>query len=408
MHKPFLKQHGPHPFAQIVFFFAVWLLCYHTLAGGTLLAPNIYDSYSLQAQSWLTGRMDLETGAHYSWLELAIFDGRYYVSFPPLPSVVCLPFVALVGAASVPANLLCAIYLVCAAAGVYRAFCITGHSAEISTFWATALVFAGNGLELARMGGVWNQAQLLNLALCCWGVAAFFANRRSSSLFCFALAVGCRPFSALFLILTFLLFYRQDRLAGKSHYTFLQSLWPGLLGTALIAAVLMWYNFARFGSPFEFGHNFLPEFVQSTHGQFNLVYLWQNLCNIFRPVTLNSGLALQFPRFDGFLFLLANPVFIIFFIHLARPAPKPLHLLRWAAVAGFTLNLLALCVHKTFGGWQFGARYTVDLLPYALLFLAREPQRPVRWWEKDLCTFGLLFNAFGSIYMMLDSRHFFR
>ena len=65
MHKPFLKQHGPHPFAQIVFFFAVWLLCYHTLAGGTLLAPNIYDSYSLQAQSWLTGRMDLETGAHY-------------------------------------------------------------------------------------------------------------------------------------------------------------------------------------------------------------------------------------------------------------------------------------------------------------------------------------------------------
>lgn len=407
MQQPCFRQQNPHPLMRVMFFFVLWLIFYHTLAGGTLLAPNIYDSYSLQAQSWLSGRMDLENGARYTWLELAVFQGHYYVSFPPLPSVVCLPLVALFGAAGVPANLLCALYLGCAAAGAYHAFRITDHPPEQAAFWATAIAFAGNGLELARMGGVWNQAQLLNLALCCWGVAAFLENRRTASLVCFALAVGCRPFSAIFLILAFLLFYWQNHLAGKGCWTFLKSLWPGLLGTALIAGTLMWYNFARFGSPFEFGHNYLPEFVQSQNGQFHFSYLWQNLHNIFRPVTLTRDFALQFPLFDGFLFFLASPVFLLFFIHLLRPIQKPLRLLRAAAITGFFANLLVLCLHKTFGGWQFGARYTVDLLPYALLFLAAEPERPVRFWEKDLCRFGLLFNAFGAVYLMLDGLHFF-
>lgn len=407
MRKPFLKQQSPHPLVQVVFLFAVWLLCYHTLAGGTLLAPNVYDSYSLQAESWLSGRADLAEGARYSWLELAIFNGRYYVSFPPLPSVVCLPLAALLGADAVPANLLCAVYLVFAAAGIYRAFCNAGHTANSAAFWATMTIFAGNGLELARMGGVWNQAQLLNLALCCWGLAAFFARRRSAALFCFALAVGCRPFSALLLALTFVLFYLQSRAAGQSLPAFLQSLWLGLAGTALVAAALMGYNFYRFGNSFEFGHNYLPEFVQSAHGQFSPVYLLPNLRNLLRPVTLGADLALQFPLFNGFLFFLASPVFLLFFLGLLRPAAKPSAGLRRAALLGFCANLIALCLHKTFGGWQFGARYTVDLLPYAALFLAAVPEHSPRWWEKDLCAFGLIFNAFGSVYLLLDGLHFF-
>ena len=56
---------------------------------------NPYNSYTLQACAWLEGRLDL--GRDYTWLELAIVDGRYYVSFPPFPSYVMLPFAALFG-----------------------------------------------------------------------------------------------------------------------------------------------------------------------------------------------------------------------------------------------------------------------------------------------------------------------
>ena len=45
-----------------------------------------YKSYSLQAMAWLNGRLDL--GQDYPWLELAVFQERYYVSFPPFPSLV--------------------------------------------------------------------------------------------------------------------------------------------------------------------------------------------------------------------------------------------------------------------------------------------------------------------------------
>ena len=56
---------------------------------------NPYNSYTLQACAWLEGRLDL--GCDYSWLELAIVDGRYYVSFPPFPSYMMLPFAAIFG-----------------------------------------------------------------------------------------------------------------------------------------------------------------------------------------------------------------------------------------------------------------------------------------------------------------------
>ena len=59
---------------------------------------NPYNSYVLQACSWLEGRLDL--GRDYPWLELAIHEGKYYVSFPPFPSYVLLPFAAVFGTAA--------------------------------------------------------------------------------------------------------------------------------------------------------------------------------------------------------------------------------------------------------------------------------------------------------------------
>ena len=56
---------------------------------------NDYNTYALQADAWLHGRLDL--GQDYPWLELAIYDGKYYASFPPFPSYVLLPFAACFG-----------------------------------------------------------------------------------------------------------------------------------------------------------------------------------------------------------------------------------------------------------------------------------------------------------------------
>ncbi|MBC5581233.1 hypothetical protein H8S23_06905 [Anaerofilum sp. BX8] len=391
------------PLAFLLAFFWLGVVLYHTLAGGTLLAANPYDSYSLQAQNWLAGSLSIRHGEAYPWLELAVFQGRYYLSFPPVPTLFALPWAALGGGAAAPANLLVAGYAAAGLAAVYACFARLGHPPQACAFWASFFVLATNLLGLCCSGGVWYQAQVLNFMLCALGAWQFAAGHRGRCLFLLALAVGCRPFSALYLPLALLLFRLQDRREGRAAGWTLKSALAGLAAAALVAAGLMALNVLRFGDPFEFGHAYLPEFQRSERGQFSLSYLPGNLLALLRPVTLTADLALDFPRFDGFLFFLSNPVFLAWSARLVRGWREK----EDGRIAGlltggaFLLGLLLLCAHRTTGGWQFGARYTVDLLPAALLYFCAVPQAPPRRWERACCLLGVLFNAFGAVYMLI-------
>ena len=53
------------PLAFLLAFFCLGVVLYHTLAGGTLLAANPYDSYSPQAQNWLAGSLSIRHGEAY-------------------------------------------------------------------------------------------------------------------------------------------------------------------------------------------------------------------------------------------------------------------------------------------------------------------------------------------------------
>ena len=57
--------------------------------GKGLFDHNPYNTYALQADSWRQGRLDLSQD--YPWLELAIFNEKYYCSFPPFPSYLLFP-----------------------------------------------------------------------------------------------------------------------------------------------------------------------------------------------------------------------------------------------------------------------------------------------------------------------------
>ena len=69
---------------------AVWAVVW-SICGAWPWAQNPYNSYTLQAKAWLSGQIDL--GRNYSHLEIAEYGGKYFISFPPFPSVVMLPFV---------------------------------------------------------------------------------------------------------------------------------------------------------------------------------------------------------------------------------------------------------------------------------------------------------------------------
>jgi hypothetical protein len=374
----------------------------HDLLGGTLLAHNQWDSYTLQAMAWRDGRMAL--GRDYPYLELAVYHGDWYVSFPPVPSVVMLPLTFIFGA-DTPNNLVIMLCTLLCVVVAYLCFRKIGSAGPQAMFWAVFFVLGSNMLWMSTMGGVWFLAQGFNLLFCFAAVYCLQCKKKAPSLIFAALAVGCRPFSACLLPVLFACICVQAKRA-RPDKKFLPAVLPQLkylAVPALIVCAYLWYNDARFGDPFEFGHNYLPEFSAAGSEQFHWKYIAENAYRLFlRPVAADSRGRLEFPLFDGFLFYIANPIFLLWFVRLARDAAKgrmtPQKLL---ASAGLAANMLMLLMHKTLGGWQFGARYTVDLIPFVLLYFldgkTTDPGKP----GVLVGCFALVFNIYGALYMNL-------
>lgn len=387
------KKHLKFVFCAIVVM-VVWLLCFHTLMGGTLLTPEFHNSYLLQVKSWFDGVLKIESGEKYTWLELAIFRGDYYLSFPPVPSVIMIPWYLAFGI-DAPSNLIIAIHALIALVGVYFIFAKMGWSEEKCLFWTALATFGSNFLVIASNGGVWYQAQVLNFCFLAWGIYFWLCKKYVPAFFLLALSVGCRPFSVIICLILYVWSVRE--LLKKWKTIFFMS-----IGPVLVAFALGMYNFVRFGNPLEFGHNYLPEFLNSPNGQFSLAYLVQNLINILRPVTLDRSLSIRFELFDGFMFFLANPIFAVWAWEIFQNAKaKTLKKKDAIVFAGFAVGLIALCLHKTMGGWQFGTRYLVDLIPFCFLFFIGRGSKKITVQRWCVLSCAVIFNMFGTIYINL-------
>ena len=367
----FLRRHKDIwavAFCMLAAYAVIW--CFN---GAFPWAHNDYNSYSLQAARWLQGHLDL--GQNYPHLELAVFDGRYFVSFPPFPSIVLLPFVVLFGT-DTPDHLLCA------AAGIVGAVFLLklaegeGYSRRTSVFWALLGTIFGNFLFIATNGGVWFLAQTFAFTLSAGALWCLRSCKAHSAvawgLFLWACAVGCRPLNAVYApLLLYLVWQRyKKQLIGTERRKTVKLLLLSCLPAAAMAAFYMILNAARFGNVLEFGHNYLPEFTESEYGQFSIHYLAENLGRLLRLPDWENGRPV-FPQFDGMAFWLVSPVFLVFlgrWLAALWTRQKTDQVLICVAALLVVVHFVLLALHKTMGGWHFGNRYTVDAIPF--LFLA--------------------------------------
>jgi Gpi18-like mannosyltransferase len=215
-----------------------------------------YNSYILQAQSWLKGRLDL--GQDYPYLELAIYNNKYFVSFPPFPSYVMLPFVAL-GWNTCDSM----IAFVASLAGAVYAFKIMKHfnvENKKAIFFALFLTVGSNWLMTAQNAWVWFIAQNMAFTLSLMAIYYALKNKAGLSLAFWACAVGCRPFQALYIPVLLYLLYKAHKEQNHDDklIDIIKKRWLALIPMAIIALSYMILNFARFGNITEFGHNYLP------------------------------------------------------------------------------------------------------------------------------------------------------
>ncbi len=397
-------------FVGLVFVAAVYLILANIL-DLKLMEHSDYDSYTLQALRWREGFIAL--AQNYSWLEIAQYNGQFFISFPPFPAIPMLVLTYFFNS-NTPSMLVSAVYFIlsyCAGYGLAKRFCTSSLTCSaLSAF----LVLGCNMLEVAQFGGVWNMAQILGF---CMILTAFFcvtSNRKAMwvlALTAFAFAVGCRPLQAIYLPLFLYLMYKNT---GKAIFKMI----PYLIIPACIAALYCVYNYIRFDNIFEFGHNYLPEFVESENGQFSTAYMIDNIRNILRLPYIENGMLL-FPKFSGFAFFIANPMFIIFAIRFVEScirgkkiALQPLTaetieinerrsrydtgVYELLTILLFCIHFFVLLMHKSFGGWQFGTRYLCDLVPSMFLFICMK-HRKIRVVEGIIMAAAVAFNFYGAI-----------
>jgi hypothetical protein len=375
-------------------------------------AVNHFNSYSIQAESWLNGRLDVY---NYRHLEIAIFEGRYFISFPPFPSFIMLPLVLIYGRTT-PDHLVALIAALLSTIYAYKLAKLYLNDKRHALFVSLFLVLGTNYLHVALWGAVWYIAQ--NLAFLFTLMAIYYAatslsragsfKHSSLSLLFLCMAMGCRPLNAIFMPLIFYLLYLREReCSGFALKGFLIRLLKCGIPAVILGVVFMGLNFARFRNIFQFGHDYLPEFLEADYGQFSLNHVGGNLRTIFLGLPqVNDGVVF-FPMFGGHAFWIASPIIITFAIYFILRLSKKTNvnekILYFTVLVSILLHVFALSFHRTLGGHQFGNRYTVDLLPIVflgLLLVLKTGKRDGLYYHVLLFLPGFIMNLVGTIGFM--------
>lgn len=376
--------------------FIVW-----TFTGKWPWRAQPYNSYILQVQSWLKGRLDL--GQNYSHLEIAVFNGKYYISFPPFPSYVMLPFV-LIGWNSCD-GIIAFVTSIMGAVYSYKILTHFSIDGKRAVFFSLFLTVASNWLLTAQIAWVWFIAQNMAFTLSLMAIYYALKGKTGLSLTFWACSVGCRPFQALYIPVLLYIIYKKhmEQNPNNKLTDILTKKWKCFIAPFLIALSYMILNYARFGNIIEFGHNYLLEHTSSQYGQFHYTYLLHNLASLIRFPSVNQDGIWEYPQFNGMCWFMISPIVLSYAVYLIntivrkKRTDKILTILIPVLVF---IHLLLLSAHVQMGGSHFGNRYPNDALPFVFLglaFLLPKNEGKYHCLNYPLFFIGLSLNLIGTV-----------
>lgn len=211
-----------------------------------------------------------ETGEEYLF-DVAYYDGHYYVYFGVVPVLLFyLPFFLLTGA-NFPTAIgvlvaVIAFVLGCSALlDRFARYHFKHVSLGLYLLLQIPLVMCCGVLYLLKFPTFYSLPIALGLAFSVWGLYFWTCGRSSArpekwylaGSLCMALVAGCRPQLLVLSLVAFPLFWRsfiaeRRLLTPRGAREFACLIAPYLV----VAAGLMWYNRARFGSFMDFGANY--------------------------------------------------------------------------------------------------------------------------------------------------------
>ncbi|MET0284029.1 MAG: hypothetical protein ABW352_06150 [Polyangiales bacterium] len=410
-----MKRRPVLPLAIYVVCAAVYLLLLGERRGG----PTPDNHYVHLANSFLHGQLGVVGNRPPGTNDWALYQGNWFVSFPPFPALVILPVVAIWGLATRDAVFWA---LIAAAAPallfVYlRSLSERGDSQRgtrdnllLTTLFAFGTVF----FFVAVQGTVWFAAQCVaSCLLVIFLLASTGARWPVVAGLSLGALVACRPETGivgLFFFVETLQAFRRGQTTDDPEAHPLVRAWRYLLGADFarvlrahltlavpllaLLGVQLWMNFARFDDPFSFGHEYLqirwrPRI--ETWGLFNYHYLPKNLAVFtsslpwieerapFVKISLH-GLALWFTT-PALLWTLFPRHVDVRMVGL------------WLAVIPVALMDLA---YQNSGWIQFGYRFALDYMPFLIVLLALGRRRFGPGFHA-LLVFAIAVNLFGAV-----------
>lgn len=349
--------------------FVLSAIAYGVSAGPFIARQSPAPHFVYLADAFVHGRVFLDAEPPYSQQnDWTYYKGRWTVSFPPLPALLMLPFVAVAGKAfnDVIFTLLlgaCNVALVHDIAPRIGRRANDGFEMDRKARLAMSLLFGFGTVHwwVASVGKVWFTAQIVALTFLLLALREALAGRRPLVVGVW-LSVAALGRPAMLLSLPAFAWLLAP---SNSPRRLLTGLAPFVLAGAFVA----WYNYARFGDPFELGYRYMqtlklfePRLIR--YGQFSLAYLGQNLYYAFLALPRWSSkppFAIMDP--SGLSMFVSTPALAYVFA-----APWRDRLARASALAALAVAMPSLLYYNT-GYVQAGYRFALDFIPFLLVLI---------------------------------------
>lgn len=382
----------------------VTVACFVTVARDRLHAHTPANHFALLADAWLHGHLDLggPPPAYTGNNDFAVHDGKHFVSFPPFPALLLVPFVKLAGGADKLKDGQVFLWF----AGLAPTFLFlaleklrdSGRSsrsqrdnAALGALFALGTVYWFSAIQ----GTVWFAAHVVGACLAClYLYASIDAAHPLLAGLCLGLGFATRtPLGFAFPFFAFEL-WRKTRSHERPQLRFAQL---GLLfaaPAALVLGLLLWHNHARFGDAFEFGHRYLTIVWRGRiekWGLFSYHYLGRNLAVVLTnlPFSRTAGAPFQI-NVHGLALWLTTPIYA-WAIWPRRTGPT-----FWAVALTAAAVAAPSLLYQNSGWIQFGYRFSNDFAPFLFVLIALGGRRfALPFWL--LASFGIAVNLFGAV-----------
>lgn len=325
-----------------------------------------------------------EAGANYRW-DHAYYNGHYYMYFGVVPVfLLFLPYRVITGTALTTyhaTQVFTAVFII----GLFFLFRLLAKKyfpgLSLAAYISMGVAFSALSVWYASSApALYCTAITSAICLSVWSLyffikaVLFTPEERKATLYAVcgaalgALEFGCRPTIALsnLLVLPLLVIYLKKR---KFTWRLVLDLCCAALPYVVVAVGLMYYNYARFGNPFEFGQAYqLTVADQSGYGsilsQLNFTKIWDGIYFHFLNVQpqkafIEIGLLISFPillisilaafrpktsaliRQSGLVYWIALIPVTVLLIVISQVAYSPVTLVRYRSDFNYLLGIKA-------------------------------------------------------------------